>query len=308
MLHYCNAKIMDEDYKLAKWLNNELTDEELAEFKQNPDFTLYEKIKENSARLKTPEFDQDKMLSNVVATKKETKVVKLQQNWFTRVAAVLIIGLGLSFFIVNNVKEKYYGTSLTQTVSLPDNSEVLVNKNSSIEYKTFFWKNNRTIDLKGEAYFKVAKGKTFEVNTNLGKVTVLGTQFNVNSKDNTFEVTCYEGKVKVNYKNQELILTKGMLVTFENDSKTEGKTTLSMPNWASDEIEMSFTNQNLKTIITDIENTYNVTIKTNTIATDQLFTGKIPNNNLDVALQIIASTYHLQIKKSNETSFELVKK
>ena len=299
---------MDEDYKLAKWLNNELTAEELAEFKQNPDFALYEKIKENSARLKTPAFDQDKMLSNVVATKKTTKVAKLQQNWLGRIAAVLVIALGLSFFMVNSFKEKYYGTELTQTVNLPDNSEVIVNKNSSIEYKTFFWKNNRTIDLKGEAYFKVAKGKTFEVNTNLGKVTVLGTQFNVNSKDNTFEVACYEGKVKVNYKNQELILTKGMLVTFENDSKTEGKTTLSMPNWASDEIEMSFTNQNLKTIITDIENTYNVTIKTNTIATDQLFTGKIPNNNLDVALQIIASTYHLQIKKSNETSFELVKK
>ena len=40
-----------------------------------------------------------------------------------------------------------------------------------------------------------------------------------------------------------------MLVTFENDNKLERKTTLSMPNWASDEIEMSFTNQNLKTII-----------------------------------------------------------
>jgi ferric-dicitrate binding protein FerR (iron transport regulator) len=139
-------------------------------------------------------------------------------------------------------------------------------------------------------------------------VTVLGTQFNVNSKDNTFEVTCYEGKVKVNYKNQELVLTKGMLVTFENDSKTEGKTTLSMPNWASDEKEISFTNQNLKTIVTEIENTYNVTIKARNIKTDQLFTGKIPNNNLDVALQIIASTYHLQIKKSNKTSFELLKK
>lgn len=299
---------MDEDYKLAKWLNNELTAEELAEFKKSPDFALYEKIKENSARLKTPAFDQDKMLSKVVAAKKETKVVKLQQNWFAPIAAVLVIAFGLSFFIVNNFKEKYYGTKLTQTVSLPDNSEVIVNKNSYIEYKTFFWKNNRAIDLKGEAYFKVAKGKTFEVNTNLGKVTVLGTQFNVNSKDNTFEVTCYEGKVKVNYKNHELILTKGMLVTFENDSKKEGKTTLSMPKWASYEEEMSFTNQNLKTIIADIEKTYNVNIKTNTIATEQLFTGKLPRNNLDVALQIIASTYHLQIKKSNETSFELVKK
>ena len=189
---------MDEDYKLAKWLNNELTAEELAEFKQNPDFTLYEKIKENSARLKTPEFDQDKMLSNVVATKKETKVVKLQQNWFTRVAAVLIIGLGL-FFAYENNNVTYYGTNdIIPIVKLPDNSEVAINNNSEIEYQKWFWKNNRTIDLKGEAYFKVAKGKTFEVNTNLGKVTVLGTQFNVNSKDNTFEVTCYEGKVKVN--------------------------------------------------------------------------------------------------------------
>ena len=299
---------MDEDYKLAKWLNNELTAEELAEFKQNPDFPLYEKIKENSARLKTPAFDQDKMLSKVVAAKKETKVVKLQQNWFTRIAAILVIGLGL-FFAYENSNVTYYGNDdLITIIKLPDNSEVAINNNSEIKYQKWFWKNNRTIDLKGEAYFKVAKGKTFEVNTNLGKVTVLGTQFNVNAKDNTFEVTCYEGKVKVKYKNQELILTKGMLVTFENDSKKEGKTTLSMPNWASDEIEMRFTNQNLKTIITDIENTYNVTIKTNTIATEQLFTGKLPSNNLDVALQIIASTYHLQINKSNETSFELVKK
>ena len=299
---------MDEDYKLAKWLNNELTAEELAEFKQNPDFALYEKIKENSARLKTPEFDQDKMLSNVVTTKKTTKVIKLKQNWFARIAAVLVIGIGLSFFIANNYKEKYYGTELTQTVNLPDNSEVIVNKNSHIEYKTFFWKNNRIIDLKGEAYFKVAKGKTFEVNTNLGKVTVLGTQFNINSKDNTFEVTCYEGKVKVNYKNEELILTKGMLVSFENEAKIEGKTNLLKPNWTSNTIEMRFTNQMLQTIIADIEKTYNVKIKTNTIKTEQLFTGKIPSDNLEIALQIIASTYHLQIKKSSETSFELVKK
>jgi transmembrane sensor len=299
---------MDEDYKLAKWLNNELTAEELAEFKQNSDFALYEKIKENSARLKTPEFDQDKMLSNVVTTKKTTKVIKLKQNWFARIAAVLVIGIGLSFFITNNFKEKYYGTELTQTVNLPDNSEVIVNKNSYIEYKTFFWKNNRIIDLKGEAYFKVAKGKTFEVNTNLGKVTVLGTQFNVNSDANKFEVTCYEGKIKVNYKNEELILTKGMLVTFENKTKIEGKTNLLKPNWTSNTIEMRFTNQTLQTIIADIEKTYNVTIKANTIKTEQLFTGKIPSDNLEIALQIIASTYHLQIKKSSETSFELVKK
>lgn len=299
---------MDEDYKLAKWLNNELTAEELAEFKQNPDFALYEKIKENSARLKTPEFNQDKMLSNVVTTKKTTKVIKLKQNWFARIAAVLVIGLGL-FFAYENNNVTYYGTNyLVPVIKLPDNSEVAINNNSEIKYQKWFWKNNRIIDLKGEAYFKVAKGKTFEVNTNLGKVTVLGTQFNVNSKDNTFEVTCYEGKVKVNFKNEELILTKGMQVSFENEAKIEGKTNLLKPNWTSNTIEMRFTNQILQTIIADIEKTYNVKIKTNTIKTEQLFTGKIPSDNLEIALQIIASTYHLQIKKSSETSFELVKK
>lgn len=299
---------MEEDYKLAKWLNNELTNAELAEFKQNPDYALYEKIKENSARLKTPEFDQDKMLNNVVTSKKATKVINLKKNWLTRIAAVFVIGLCL-FFAYQNSKVSYYATkNIVPVIKLPDNSEVTINNNSEIEYQKWFWNNNRKINLKGEAYFKVAKGKTFEVNTNLGKVTVLGTQFNVNANNNKFEVTCFEGKVKVKHKNQELILTKGMLVTFENDSKTEGKTTLLTPNWTSDEIKISFTNQSLKTIIADIEKTYNVTIKTNTIKTEQLFTGKIPGNNLDVALQIIATTYHLQIKKSNETSFELVKK
>lgn len=299
---------MDEDYKLAKWLNNELTAEELAEFKQNPDFVLYEKIKENSTRLKTPQFDLEKMLNTVFSAKKTTKVIKLKQKWFVRIAAVLVIGFGLRFFIANYYIEKYYSTELTQTVNLPDNSEVIVNKFSQIEYKTLFWNNNRIIDLKGEAYFKVAKGKTFEVNTNLGKVTVLGTQFSVNSKDNTFEVTCYEGKVKVNYKKDELILTKGMQVTFENEVKIEGTTNLLKPNWTSDTIEMQFTNQKLQTIIADIERTYNVNITANTINTEQLFTGKIPSDNIEIALQIIALTYHLQIKKSSEKSFELLKK
>ena len=83
---------------------------------------MYEKIKENSVRLKTPAFYQDKMLSNVVTTKKTTKLQKLQQNWLV-VAAVLVIALGLNFFIVNSGKEKIIiATELTQSVKLSDNS------------------------------------------------------------------------------------------------------------------------------------------------------------------------------------------
>ena len=36
---------MNENYNLAKWLNDELTAEELADFKKDPDYALYVKIK-----------------------------------------------------------------------------------------------------------------------------------------------------------------------------------------------------------------------------------------------------------------------
>lgn len=295
---------MEEDYKLAKWLNDELNDEELKEFENSSEFALYHKIKETSSHLKTTGFDETKILANVLASKSSPKVVSLHQNWFVKIAAVLILGLGLTFIITSNFKEKYYGTSqLTQTVKLPDDSEVIVNRNSSIEYKTFFWNNNRKLDLIGEAYFKVAKGKTFEVNTALGKVTVLGTQFNVIAKNKQFEVTCFEGKVKVNFNNEEFLLTKGMKVGFNDKNKIESKTAILAPIWTTN--QMQFNNENLASIIKELEKNYSVTIIYNNEANAQLFTGKIPAENLDVALKLIASTYHLQIVKTNNNTYLL---
>ena len=102
------------------------------------------------------------------------------------------------------------------TFSLPDNSEVVLNSGSEINYKKWNWDNNRRLELKGEAYFRVSKGRRFEVQTSLGKVSVLGTQFNVKARKNRFDVVCYEGRVKVNYANTQIILTHGQSVTFEN--------------------------------------------------------------------------------------------
>ena len=42
---------MEKNYILTKWLNDELTEAELAEFKTDPDFYNYEKIKNYSAQL-----------------------------------------------------------------------------------------------------------------------------------------------------------------------------------------------------------------------------------------------------------------
>lgn len=68
------------------------------------------------------------------------------------------------------------------TVQLPDGSAVWINGASELEYTVPFSGKERTVRLKGEAYFEVAKSTTpFIVQAGEARIHVLGTSFNVNS-------------------------------------------------------------------------------------------------------------------------------
>jgi ferric-dicitrate binding protein FerR (iron transport regulator) len=297
---------MEKNYNLAKWLNNEMSNTELADFKASPDFEKYEKIKNYSAQLKVADFDADSILENVIKHKKAApKVISFYRNWMFKVAAVLVVGLAITFSMQNFITENQYALNGKKTTfSLPDNSEVVLNSGSEIKFKKWNWNNNRTLKLDGEAFFKVAKGKKFEVETNLGKVAVLGTEFNVKARKNRFDITCFEGRVKVNYKDKEIILTHGQSVSFENGLQINTIATNQNPEWLENQI--AFNKEHLRAILDEIERQYNVSIDVKTEYPDELFTGKIPTNNLDIALKIIATTYHLESTKteSNKIIFE----
>jgi len=297
---------MEEKYPLAKWLNDEMTEAELNEFQSQPDYHLYEKIKKYTAALQPESFNQDAMLNTILSSKKETvKVVQLHQNWIFRIAALLTLGFGL-FATYQNVSTSNYLAKNGEetTFSLPDNSEVTLNSGSEIEYKKWNWDHNRNLNLAGEAYFKVTKGKKFQVNTNLGTVIVLGTQFNVKVRENRFDVTCFEGRVQVNYNNQEVILTKGQTVSFKNNVKIiHQEVALEQPLSTSN--QMDFEKETITTIFEEIQRQYNITIENKNIQSEQLFTGKIPADTIEIALQIIASTYHLKITKINANSYNM---
>jgi ferric-dicitrate binding protein FerR (iron transport regulator) len=114
--------------------------------------------------------------------------------------------------------------------SLPDQSQVLLNAGSQASFKSWDWSSNRAVSLQGEAYFKVAKGQKFTVETNLGSVTVLGTQFNVKARDNRFEVTCYEGKVQRSLSNEEQIILPGQRIVINESDRILATTKPSHPN------------------------------------------------------------------------------
>ena len=299
---------MKKDHILAKWLNDDLSEKELAEFEVSPDFEKYQKIKNYTAHLEVDDFDEDTMLSNILQQKKATqKVVPLYEKWIFRAAAIFVLGLGIAFTMKNFIPQTQianFGEKTTFT--LPDNSEVVLNSGSEISYKKWNWNSNRHLKLKGEAYFKVSKGRRFEVHTALGKVSVLGTQFNVKVRKNRFDVICYEGRVKVNYANTQIILTHGQSVTFENGKQFNNSTNSSKPEWMDNQI--CFYKENIKSLLDEVQRQYNITTVLNTKDTNALFTGKLPTKDLDVALQIISTTYHLEVKKVSKNKIIFDKK
>ena len=85
---------------------------------------------------------------------------------------------------------------------LSDGTQVWLNAASSISYPTVFKGQVRQVEVKGEAYFEVAKNTDmpFRVNVNDKEVVeVLGTHFNVNAYDNenSINTTLLEGAVRV---------------------------------------------------------------------------------------------------------------
>lgn len=112
----------------------------------------------------------------------------------------------------NGPAETEYNTVVTPAggqyqINLPDGTKVWLNASSSLTFPTFF-AAERTVKLKGEAYFEVSKisggGKRipFFVESANQKIEVLGTHFNVNAYANetSTKTTLLEGSVQINGK------------------------------------------------------------------------------------------------------------
>lgn len=86
-------------------------------------------------------------------------------------------------------------------VNLPDGTKVWLNAASSLTYPAAFTGQQRQVQLKGEAYFEVAKNKQmpFIVSSEKQKIEVLGTHFNVNAyaDGEPVRTTLAEGSVRI---------------------------------------------------------------------------------------------------------------
>jgi hypothetical protein len=132
----------------------------------------------------------------------------------------------------NRGMETQNNANTNQTLTLPDGSKVVLEKNSSIIVSEDFGKVNRTVLLKGKAFFKVVRNEKKPFLVRMGNLVteVLGTSFKVGSdnQNKSIEVAVVSGKVSVyatskngiSKKLNGVVLTPNLKAIYNTENQT----------------------------------------------------------------------------------------
>jgi ferric-dicitrate binding protein FerR (iron transport regulator) len=255
---------------------------------------------------------QDELASERAIPVRKNKVIPLWQKIAASVAAVFLVAAGYFYFALSS-SPNLYTTSQGEKklVMLPDSSEVVLNANSSLKLAEA-WDSNqsREVWLEGEAYFNIRKktgfgNARFIVHTKDLKVEVLGTSFNVKTREESTQVVLSEGKVKIDplgkTASNTIFMAPGESVIISEEKKIT-KTTVKpelYSAWKSGELILNKTS--LGEIGIFVEQTYGLPVvyQNDSLASLVLDGTALPTENRDFLLKAVSAALniHVEIKK-----------
>ncbi|MFT5777231.1 MAG: transmembrane sensor [Crocinitomicaceae bacterium] len=237
----------------------------------------------------------------------QAKIVRFR--WAKMAAAaslVLLIGAGVFARLYTVNVEIPAGEFANHT--LPDGSTVYLNAETSLNYHPYWWSFDRQVELTGEAFFEVKKGSKFTVESDLGTVAVLGTSFNIYSRDGDYRVFCSTGKVSVSDKK-----TSGVILLPGEGTILQPTKLIALEKINVDqEAVMAWKNKKfvydtspLSKVIEDLERHYNVKINSTILdSKESEYTGLFDRSvSIDEALEIICFSLGFEFEKDNQEGY-----
>lgn len=206
-------------------------------------------------------------------------------------------------------------TGETACITLPDGSKAHLNYESVITYVPYeFGLDSRTINMKGEVFFEIAKDaeKPFIINTQSIRLQVLGTKFNLCTRnaDGSTLLTLDEGsvsilslksgeKARITEGEEMRIDSKGKITIFKPEHLTTG-------GWK--ERRLMFRNIPIGDVINEVSKIYGIKFTIDdTINLTEPFTGILASNNLPGVLDVLEIVFdfkvtmlHKEIKITNK--------
>lgn len=178
------------------------------------------------------------------------------------VAAVAAVGIFLYLSWLTSWTD-YAAYDIAQTFTLPDSSSVTLAPGSTLSLQKH--KDKRLVQMTGKVYFNVRHDDRapFRVDAGSGFVKVLGTRFQVDSRD-PISVSVVSGKVlfsAIRSGEEAMILTKGQSAVLDPAASKPVEITPKHPNpaaWATG--EFIYDNTPLPEVLSELSEYYDVTL------------------------------------------------
>ena len=296
--------------------NRELFFEYLAMWEsQNPQFIADDR--------KALERHRQRMLG-VVEREVETESTPIEEpvtqqlgsiwyRWLVAASVSLLLLVG-GYVFRDSIRYTTFDTGFGQTrsLTLADGSRITLNANSSLRVPRFgFGQKTREVVLAGEADFSIKhlpNHQNFVVRTDKHfEVVVLGTEFMVNTREQTKKVVLNKGKVQLLYQegqtNKQLTMKPGNLVTFDNTGKVSLKLTEKPENYSSwKEHRYVFDGTTLSEIGTLFKENYGIVLQIPDKALAQeTISGAFKAYSADELLETLTSIANLNYRQQGDT-------
>lgn len=245
---------------------------------------------------------------------KLNKEGETRKSHFWKYAAAILLIATVSFLILQPgevVMKQTLAYDGPKQVTLPDGSEVWLNKGASLDYPESFASRSREVTLKGEAFFEVAHNpeKPFIVTADGTTTEVLGTSFNIKEGEGeVLQLVLETGKVRFTKDRKRATLAPGDMINVDAQGNIT-KTTNTDRNFISWKTKkLVFENTPMTEVVGDISKLYGVVLE----ITDKDFlncplTTTFQNETLEEVMETIEMLFNIEVKQSGQL-YQLVGK
>jgi transmembrane sensor len=328
-----NERYSNKEWEeLASLLSDEKSEQTdlLEQFMAEDNHNTVEKWKELRNMSDEKEINIDKGWNNVYTRMNENGLnthngqarISFIRSSFIRVAAVALVVLSLSMAVTYLINPDLLSKKISIAtgndqkniqISLRDGSRIFLNRNSEFTYRANFGNRGRNVTLTGEAFFEISPdtSKSFIIDAGTAKVKVIGTSFNVltRNSDAAVEVFVKTGKVMLsgNSGSKSLALEPGYIGTM--DSEKSEKKLNNNPNYLSWNTGfLVYNGQKLDIVFRDLKRVYNMDIVVDdSLILENRWTSPIDNQPQETIIRLICASFNLSYTKDGNV-FHLVKK
>jgi ferric-dicitrate binding protein FerR (iron transport regulator) len=225
-------------------------------------------------------------------------------KWWAAAAIFFVTSIGVWQYTRTTGKlviQTAYGETRQQV--LPDGSQVMLNANTTLDYRNWKEGTDREVWVKGEAFFhvkKTAQKNRFIVHTGQFDVVVTGTQFNVVNRTGKSNVFLKEGSVIIKRDEQEVKMKPGEYVELKN-REIQKKAINNARALAWTEHNFDFDDTPMKEVAELVTEYYGIKV---TLANEEVaampISGIMPNDDLDLFLKTLGTLYNYDIVRSDK--------